>query len=130
MAFVMYLNSTLTASQILMPHLSGLFAIYWVNLQRTLVGNNRSSTVMFSPGLHQTMQLSTSLSQTESKQIYPFRVEIVLYSAYQIEKISSFCKSDFCPSFLEKKSLFLFYPKFQELFGFFLLMLLTQTTKK
>ena len=67
MAFVMYLNSTLTASQILILHLSGLFAIYWVNLQRTLVGNNRLSTVMFSPGLYQTMQLSTSLSQTEIK---------------------------------------------------------------
>ena len=69
MAFGIYLDSTLTVSQILIPHLSGLFAIrvYWVNLQRTLVGNNRSSTVMFSPCLYQTMQLSTSLSQTEIK---------------------------------------------------------------
>ena len=50
-----------TANQNLMPNLSGLFGIYWVNLQRDFVENSYSSIVIFSPGFKQLMQLSTNL---------------------------------------------------------------------
>ena len=46
-----------------MPNLSGLFGIYWVNLQRDFVGNSCSSIVIFSPGLLQLMLLSINLFQ-------------------------------------------------------------------
>ena len=64
MAFRIYLDSKSTAIQNLIQNLSGLFAIYCVNLQRALVGNNCSSTVIFFPCLWQTIQFSTNLSQT------------------------------------------------------------------
>ena len=46
-----YLNSTSTASQHLIPNWSALLAIYCINLQQALVGNNCLFTVIFSPGL-------------------------------------------------------------------------------
>ena len=49
--FSIYLDLTSTASQNLMPSLSGLFAMCCVNLQHTSVGNSCSSTVIFSPDL-------------------------------------------------------------------------------
>ena len=49
--FTKYLDDTSTASQNLMPNLSGLDAMYCVHLHRTFVGNSCSSTAMFSPGL-------------------------------------------------------------------------------
>ena len=51
MAFRIYLDSKSTAIQNLKPNLSGLLGINCVNLQLALVGNNCSSTVIFSPGL-------------------------------------------------------------------------------
>ena len=51
MAFRIYLDSKSTAIQNLIANLSGLLAIYCVNLQRALVGNNCSSTVIVSPDL-------------------------------------------------------------------------------
>ena len=42
---------TSTANQNLMPNLRGLFGIYCVSLQQAFVGNNCSSTEIFSYGL-------------------------------------------------------------------------------
>ena len=50
-AFRIYLDSKSTAIQNLMPNLSSLLGKNCVNLQRALVGNSCSSTVIFSPGL-------------------------------------------------------------------------------
>ena len=51
MVFRIYLDFKSTAIQNLIPNLSGLLAMYCVNLQGALVGNNCSSTVIFSPDL-------------------------------------------------------------------------------
>ena len=48
---MMYLLSTFDANQDLMPNLSGLLGIYWINLHLAFVGNSCSSTVIFAPGL-------------------------------------------------------------------------------
>ena len=48
MAFGMYLNSTSKADQNL---ISNLLAIYRINPQQALVGNNCLSTVIYFPGL-------------------------------------------------------------------------------
>ena len=46
-----YLVSFSTNIQNLIPNLSGLFAMYWVNLHLALDGKSCSSAVRFSPGL-------------------------------------------------------------------------------
>ena len=103
MAFSTYFDFTSKANQNFIPILSGLFAIYWINLQRALVGNNCSSTVIFSSGLLQTIQLSTNLSQTtEIKANYSFVVEIALCSAYQSKKSHDFAKVIFIHRFYKK----------------------------
>ena len=49
--FIIYLVLTSHANQNFMPNLSGLFGIYWLNLQLVFDGNNCSSAVMYAPGL-------------------------------------------------------------------------------
>ena len=46
-----YLVSLSTNIQNFIPNLSGLFAMYWVNLHLALDGRSYSSAVRFSPGL-------------------------------------------------------------------------------
>ena len=46
-----YLVSLSTNIQNFIPNLSGLFAMYWVNLHLALDGKSCSSAVRFSPGL-------------------------------------------------------------------------------
>ena len=46
-----YLVSLCSNIQNFIPNVSGLFAMYWVNLHLTLDGKSCSSAVRFSPGL-------------------------------------------------------------------------------